>query len=147
MNWCCPALRAVQPCVQVVTLRPRPQGKPRSSGAPARKRAVTLRSGATLNPAPLDRISMEIETILFAFGVFIVGVLIYVVYRLASDPRPDVEARSARIARWFGYPRFFDPLFAMPLTKREKIGWLIVVVIMISAFVFDHVTGTSVRGR
>jgi hypothetical protein len=55
LNWYCPALRAVQPCVQVVTLRPRPQGKPRSSGAPARKRAVTLRSGVTLNSASLDR--------------------------------------------------------------------------------------------
>jgi len=53
LNWYGPALRAVQPCVQVVTLRPRPQGKPRSSGAPARKRAVTLRSGVTLNSAPL----------------------------------------------------------------------------------------------
>lgn len=56
MNACRPALRAVQPCVQVVTLRPRPQGKPHSSGVPVRKRAGTLRSGVTLNSAPVSRL-------------------------------------------------------------------------------------------
>jgi len=74
LNWCGPALRAVQPCVQVVTLRRTPQGKPRSSDAPARKRAATLRSGVTLNSAPLG-VMTRVRIAIVCSVVLVIGLL------------------------------------------------------------------------
>jgi hypothetical protein len=80
---------------------------------------------------------MDIGTILIAFGFLILGVLlVYVLYRLLTDPTPEVDPRSARLLRWLGNPKFFDPIFAKPLTKREKFGWLLFFVIAVLAIIF-----------
>ena len=80
-------------------------------------------------------------------GLFllIVCALVYTIIRLAREPHTGLDQRSTRLARLFLYPRFFDPLFAKPMTVREKAGWLVVVALMIAAVVFTLYTGIGVR--
>ena len=80
-------------------------------------------------------------TILVGFLFLVVFVLIYAMYRLATDPPAEVHPRSARLLRWVGYPKFFDPLLAKPLTKREKIGWLLFLLVVVLGILFTQLTG------
>lgn len=70
-------------------------------------------------------------TILFAFGLFVSLVLVYVVYRLLTDPPEPLEERSESLRRFTGIPHFFSSIFAKRLTKREKVGWLLYFVILL----------------
>ena len=87
---------------------------------------------------------MDIGTLVFAFGFLVLGVLIYAIFRLLTDPPTDVHPRSARLLRWIGYPKFLDPLLAKPLTKREKVGWLVFFVILVLGILFTQLTGLGV---
>jgi hypothetical protein len=78
-------------------------------------------------------------------GLLILAALVYAIVRLMHEPRTGLDQRSTRLARLFLYPRFLDPLLAKPMTGREKIGWLIVVALMVAAVVFTAVTGIGVR--
>ena len=72
------------------------------------------------------------------FGLVVLCALIYAIYRLSRDPPPNnLSRRSQTIARIFGVPKLFDALFARPLTRREKLGWLVFAVIVVLAVVFD----------
>lgn len=88
--------------------------------------------------------TMDTGTILIAFGFLILGVLVYALYRLLTDPVPEVDPRSARLLRWIGYPKFLDSLLAKPLTKREKIGWLLFFLILVLGILFTQLTGLGV---
>jgi predicted nucleic acid-binding Zn ribbon protein len=83
-------------------------------------------------------------TILMGFLFFILFVLVYVLYRLVTDPPAETHPRSVRLLRWIGYPKFFDPLLAKPLTKREKIGWLLFFLVLVLGILFVQLTGLGV---
>jgi hypothetical protein len=87
---------------------------------------------------------MDTGTIIIAFEVLILGVLVYALYRLLTDPGTEVNPRSARLLRWIGYPKSFGPLLAKPLTKREKIGWLLFFLILVLGVLFTQLTGLGV---
>jgi len=74
-------------------------------------------------------------SVLGGMAVLIVGCLVYAVVRLRSEPRTDPDPRSQRVARVLLYPRLFDPLLAKRLSSREKIGWLVVLVVAAAAVV------------
>jgi hypothetical protein len=88
---------------------------------------------------------MDTASILMGFLFFILLVLVYALYRLVTDPPAEVHAPSARLLRWIGYPKFFDPLLAKPLTKREKIGWLLFFLILVLGILFVQLTGLGVE--
>lgn len=78
----------------------------------------------------------EIAIALIAFGVLVVGVFVYAVVQLWREPpSEDLSARSQRLARFAGFPRFFDNLLAKSLTIREKLGWLLFFVIAVLAII------------
>jgi hypothetical protein len=84
---------------------------------------------------------MDTGTILIGFLFFALFIGVYALYRLLSDPPPQLDDRSVRIARFLGQPKFLDPIFAKPLTKREKIGWLIYLLILVLGLLFTQFTG------
>jgi hypothetical protein len=84
-------------------------------------------------------------TIVLGFGALVLAALAYAVVRLRREPRGELDPRSQRLARMLLYPRFLDPLLAKPLTVREKLGWLIVALVMIAAIAFTLITGIGVR--
>ena len=69
-----------------------------------------------------------------AFGLLaalVIGSLVYAVLRLLREPPPrDAVPRAQRLARLMGIPTLFDGLLARPLTRREKLGWLVVGVLI-----------------
>jgi hypothetical protein len=80
---------------------------------------------------------IDIEIALAIFALLVIGSLGYAVFRLWRDPRPqNLPMRSQRFARFMLFPRFFDPLLAKPLTRREKLGWLLFLLIAVLAVVF-----------
>ena len=78
-------------------------------------------------------------------GLLVLGTLAYGIVRLMHEPRTELDERSTRLARLFLYPRFLDPLLAKHMTSREKIGWLVVIILMIAAIAFTLTTGIGVR--
>jgi hypothetical protein len=84
-------------------------------------------------------------TIVVGFCALVLGVAVYAVVRLLQEPRSELDPRSQRLARLFLYPRFFDPLLAKALTRRELVGWLIVAIVMVGAIAFTLITGVGVR--
>jgi hypothetical protein len=87
---------------------------------------------------------MDTGTIIIAFEFLILGVLVYALYRLLTDTGTEVDPRSVRLLRWIGYPKLFDPLLAKPITKREKIGWLLFFLILVVGVLFTQLTGLGV---
>ena len=83
----------------------------------------------------------DMATILMGFLFFILLVLVYALYRLVSDPPQQLDDRSIRIGRLLGMPKFFAPIFAKPLTRREKIGWLIFFLVLVLGVLFTQITG------
>ena len=83
--------------------------------------------------------------VIVGFGALVLAALAYTVVRLLRDPRGQLDPASQRLARLFLYPKFLDPLLAKPLTRREKLGWFIVVVLMVAAVAFSLLTGVGVR--
>jgi hypothetical protein len=73
------------------------------------------------------------------WGAFVLCVIAFVIYRSRRDPPPpaDLSETSKVIARITGFPKLFDGLVARPMTGREKLGWLIVVVVMVLAALFS----------
>jgi hypothetical protein len=69
-------------------------------------------------------------------AVLIVGCLVYAVIRLTGEPKTGLHPRSQGLARALGYPRFVDPLLAKPMSNREKLGWFIVLAVMIAVVAF-----------
>lgn len=65
--------------------------------------------------------------------VLIMGCLVYAWIRLLDDARRDLDPKSQRLARALGYPRLLDPLFARPMSAREKFGWITVAVVIVVA--------------
>ena len=84
-------------------------------------------------------------TVVLGFGALVVAAAVYAVLRLMQEPRGELDPRSQRLARLFLYPKLLDPLLAKPLTRREKLGWLIVALAMLAAIAFTLVTGIGVR--
>ncbi len=84
-------------------------------------------------------------SIVLGLATLVVGAAAYAIVRLMQEPRGELDPRSQRLARIFLYPRFLDPLFAKPLTRREKFGWLIVGLAMIAAVAFTFITGIGLR--
>ena len=78
-------------------------------------------------------------------ALLVLGCLFYAVLRLMDAPRTGLEPRSQRLARAFLYPRFLDPLLARPMSRREKVGWLIVLAVMVAAVAFTSFTSIGVR--
>jgi uncharacterized PurR-regulated membrane protein YhhQ (DUF165 family) len=75
------------------------------------------------------------------FSALVLGVFFYIIARLLHEPHNNLDERSKRLARFFLYPRLFDPLLAKPLTRREKIGWLIVLLVAIAAIAISNYLG------
>jgi hypothetical protein len=70
------------------------------------------------------------------FALLVLGTAGYVLFRLWRDPRPqNISAESQRLARSVGMPKLLDPLLARPHTRREKLGWLLVLIVMVLAVV------------
>jgi hypothetical protein len=84
---------------------------------------------------------MDTTTLLFMFGFFVLLVLIYVLYHLLSDQPQSLDERSGKMGKSLGMPKVFAPIFAKPLTRREKIGWLVVFVILALGALFTRLTG------
>jgi hypothetical protein len=82
---------------------------------------------------------MDMAIIAIGFGFLLL--LTYVLYRLLSDESPKLDERSVKAGRLMGMPKFFAPIFAKPLTKREKIGWLVFLVILVLGVLFTRLTG------
>lgn len=82
---------------------------------------------------------MDMAIISIGFGFLIL--LIYVLYRLLSEESPELDERSVKEGESLGIPKFFGPIFAKPLTKREKIGWLVFLVILVIGVLFTRLTG------
>jgi hypothetical protein len=85
-------------------------------------------------------------SVVVGMAVLVLGCLAYAVVRLMNEPRTGLDPKSQRLARAFLYPRFLDPLLARPMSRREKIGWLIVLAVMVAAVAFTLITGIGVRG-
>ena len=84
-------------------------------------------------------------SVVLGMVVLVIGCLVYAVLRLMSEPRTGLDPRSQRLARVLWYPRFLDPLLAKPMSRREKLGWVIVIAVMVSAVALSLITGTGVR--
>jgi hypothetical protein len=78
--------------------------------------------------------------------VLAVGGLVYILIRLTNEPRTNLDPKSQRLARLLLYPRFLDPLLAKPMSRREKLGWLIVLALIAGAVAFTSLTGIGARG-
>ena len=66
--------------------------------------------------------------------------MLYVLFRLWRDPRPqNIFGESQRLARSMGTPKLLDALLARPLTRREKPGWLLVLIVMVLAVVLTGI--------
>lgn len=71
------------------------------------------------------------------FAMLVLGALIYTVIRLHREPPPpNADPRAQRLARLAGFPSLFDGLLAHPMTRREKIGWLVFGVVVVLAVSF-----------
>ncbi len=86
--------------------------------------------------------SIELAIAFALYFALIVGALVYAVIRLLREPPPrDVSPRAQRLARLAGFPKLFDGLLARPMTRREKVGWLVFVIVLALAVAFtgkDH---------
>ncbi|MEQ1775593.1 MAG: hypothetical protein ABL891_17590 [Burkholderiales bacterium] len=79
----------------------------------------------------------EVAVALIAFAFLVAGALVYVVAKLWREPpSQNLSAQSQRLARFSGFPKFFDNLLAKSLTSREKLGWLLFFVIALLAVIF-----------
>jgi hypothetical protein len=85
-------------------------------------------------------------SVVVGMAVLVLGCLVYAVVRLMNEPRAGLDPKSQRLARLLLYPSFLDPLLARPMSRREKLGWLIVLAVMVGAVAFALFTGTGVRG-
>ena len=72
-------------------------------------------------------------SVVLGLATLIVGCLVYAAIRLLNAPHTGLDSNSQRLTRWFGYPRFLQPLLARPMSRREKLGWLIVAVVIAAA--------------
>lgn len=72
-------------------------------------------------------------SVILGVVVLIIGCLVYAWLRLLDDPGPDLDPTSRRLARALGYPKLLEPLFARPMSSREKFGWLIVAAVIVVA--------------
>jgi len=70
------------------------------------------------------------------FAMLVLGALIYTVIRLHREP-PNADTRAQRLARFAGFPSLFDGLLARPMTRREKMGWLVFGVVVVLAISFS----------
>jgi hypothetical protein len=78
----------------------------------------------------------EIAIAFIAFAVLVVGTLAYTAFRLWREPpSQDISERSRHLARFAGFPKFFDNLLAKSLTIREKVGWFLFFVVAVLAIV------------
>lgn len=67
------------------------------------------------------------------FAALVVATLVYALWRLNREPRTGLNQRSTRIARILLLPRLFDPMVAKPLVRRELIGVVVLLVLMVVA--------------
>jgi hypothetical protein len=74
--------------------------------------------------------------LVLALALLIVGAVVYALIRSERDANSDIDPRSARLARLALLPHFFDPLVARPLKRREIIGFLVLVAVMVAAIAF-----------
>jgi hypothetical protein len=80
--------------------------------------------------ASLELMPTEVAIALIAFALLVIGALVYTVVQLWRKPQPeDLSLPAQKLARFMGFPRFFDGLLAKALSKREKLGWLLFFVI------------------
>lgn len=82
----------------------------------------------------------ETLAVFLVFVVFILLLLIYFCYRLLTDPPEPLDERSVKLARSLGAPKFFLPIFAKQLTKREKWGWVLFLLILLLGMAFTRIT-------
>jgi len=75
------------------------------------------------------------------FGALLFGVIFYTIARLWHEPHDNLDEKSTRLARFFLYPKLFDPLLAKPLSRREKFGWFIVFLVAVAAIALSKYLG------
>lgn len=96
---------------------------------------MRVASRAPLNIA-LELMPTEIAVALVVFALLVIGALTYAVVQLWREPpSQDLSEWSQRLARFAGFPKFFDNLLAKSLTIREKLGWLLFFVIAVLAII------------